>query len=184
MTRLYGYIIASLGFIIMIFLLNYHGLAIPLKELWFVLGFFILVYGAFLIIKSKFQRKRDFAPDQSKILIIAKLKETGEKIKVTLDNCELKTRSFKEEIVNDSIPSRIEMLDAHSSTDRNYKTAEIHQTYIVFLKKYGGLTYKFISQPTTQSSEVLRMYIDKNRGIDLYIDRQNPTNYFFDLPFL
>jgi hypothetical protein len=76
------------------------------------------------------------------------------------------------------------MLDALYDSNRNYKTQEIEQTYIVFYKQYGDKTYKFISQSTLQSDDVVRRYMDTQGGIDLYIDKSNPNNYYFDLAFV
>ena len=78
----------------------------------------------------------------------------------------------------------MEMLDALYDSNRNYKTHEVQQTYIVFYKQYAGRTYKFVSQPTTQNTEAVRMYTDRQKGVDLYIDRNNPANYYFELPFV
>ena len=51
-------------------------------------------------------------------------------------------------------------------------------------KQYGGKTYKFVSQATAQNADAVRLYIDQQKGVDLYIDRDNPANYYFELPFV
>ena len=78
----------------------------------------------------------------------------------------------------------MEMLDALHDSNRNYKTKEVQQTYIVFYKQYNGSTLKFVSQATTQNADAVKRYIDRQKGIDLYIDPKNPENYYFDLPYV
>ena len=166
--------------------LNYKGTAIPLKELWFVLSIFALIAGACFIAKYKLQKLNNQHSDSNnnRLVEIEQLKRAGDKVKVTLDNAEVKSRSYQQEIVNEGLPSRIEMLDGLYGSNRNYKTQEIQQTYIVFYKQYNGKTYKFVSQATTQNADAVKMYIDRQKGIDLYIDTKNPTRYYFDLPYV
>ena len=180
MTKLPGYILASIGLAGFIFFINYKGTQIPLKELWFVVAMFVGVYGAFLIVKYKYQTHDNNQGDRSAEIRIDKLKQTGDKFKVTLENCEVKSRSYQEEKINTDFPTRIEMLDGLYDSNRNYKIREIQQTYIVCYKKYGGNTYKFVSQASSQSTDTLKSYIDK-QGVSVYVDRTNPKNYYFDL---
>jgi hypothetical protein len=176
-------VIALLGFF---FFLNYKGTAIPVKELWFVLSIFILISGAYFLAKYKQQQLHNQRDDSNsdRLASIERLKRTGAKVRVTLDNAKVKSRSYQQEIINEGLPSRMEMLDALHDSNRNYKTQEVQQTYIVFYKQYAGRTYKFVSQPTTQNADAVRMYIDRHKGVDLYIDRNNPANYYFELPFV
>jgi hypothetical protein len=185
MNRLLGYSLTGVGLLGFFFFLKYKGTAIPVRELWFVLSIFILIAGAYFFAKFKLQElKNQRNKNGDRLAEIERLKRTGERIKVTLDNAEVKSRSYQQEIVNEGLPSRMEMLDGLYDSNRNYKTQEIQQTYIIFYKKYNGKPYKFISQATTQNAETVKMYIDRQKGIDLYIDQKNPTNYYFELPFV
>ena len=175
--------VGLLGFL---FFLEYRGTVIPLKELWFVLSFFIIVEGGYFVAKYKLQKLNNQSDDGNRVRLaeIEQLKHTGDKIKVTLDNAEVKSRSYQQEIINEGLPSRMEMIDALYDSNRNYKTEEVQQTYIVFYKQYGGKTCKFVSRATTQNAESVKMFIDRQKGIDLYIDPKNPENYYFDLPYV
>jgi hypothetical protein len=168
------------------FFLNYKGTTIPVKELWFVLSIFILIAGAYFLAKYKLQQLNNQRNDSNsdRLANIKQLKRTGDKVRVTLDNAEVKCRSYQHEIISEGLPSRIEIVDALYDSNRNYKTQEVQQTYIVFYKQYSGKTYKFVSQATTQNAEAVKMYIDRQKGIDLYIDPKNLTNYYFDLPYV
>jgi hypothetical protein len=186
MKRLLGYSLIGVGLLGILWFLNYKGTTIPLKELWLVLSIFTLIIGGYTIAKYKLQELNNHRRDSSnaRYAEIEQLKRTGEKVRITLNNAEVKSRSYKQEIANEDLPSRIEMLDALYDSNRNYKTQEVQQTYIVFYKQYKGETYKFISQATTQNTGAVKMYIDRQKGIDLYIDPKNPNNYYFDLPFV
>ena len=166
--------------------LNYKGTTIPLKELWFVLSIFTLIAGAYFIAKDKLQKLNNQRSDSnsSRLAEIKQLKRSGDKVKVTLDNAEVKSRSYQKEMINEGLPSRMEMLDALYDSNRNYKTQEIQQTYIVLYKQYNGKMYKFVSQATAQTADAVKRYIDRQKGIDLYIDPKNPTSYYFDLPYV
>jgi len=184
MKRLLGYSLMGVGFPGLFFFLNYKGTAIPLKELWFALSIFILIAGAYFLAKYKLQQQNNQRNDRDskRLAEIQQLKLNGDKIRVTLDNAEVKSRSYQQENINEGLPSRLEMSDALYDSNRNYKTQEVQQTYIVFYKQYGGKTYKFVSHATTQNADAVKRQIDHKNGIDLYIDPKNPTSYYFDLP--
>lgn len=185
MNRLSGYSLVSVGLLGFFFFLRYKGTAIPLKELWFVLSIFTLIAGAYFIAKYKLHKVNNQRNDSNDQLAdIEKLKRTGEKVRVTVDNAEVKSRSYQQEVINDGLPSRMEIIDGLYESNRNYKTQEIQQTYIIFYKQYNGMEYKFVSQAWTQNIDVVKMYIDRQKGVDLYIDPKNPANYYFDLHFV
>ena len=176
----------GVGLVGFFFFLKYNGAAIPVKELWFVLSIFVLIAGAYFLAKHKMQQLNIQRNDSNtnRLAEIEQLKWTGDKVKITLDNAEVKSRSYQQEMINEGLPSRMEMLDALYDCNRNYKTQQIQQTYIVFYKQYNGKLYKFVSQATAQNADAVKRYIDKRKGIDLYIDPKNPTSYYFDLPYV
>lgn len=184
MKKKLGYGLMIVGVLGCLFFLKYKGSVIPIKELWFVLSFFIALAGAYIFIKDKVKKLSPQQNDNNRIAEIEHLKLTGDKVRVTLEAAEVKTRSYQKEITNTGLPSRIETIDAFYDSNRNYKTEEILQTYIVFYKEYNGKMYKFISQATPQSSDAVKWYIEQQKGIDLYVDKNNPENYYFDLPYL
>lgn len=185
MKRLLGYSLMGIGLLGFFFFLNYKGTSIPLKGLWFVLSVITIVAGGYFIAKYRQQKLNNQYSDSNnkRLAEIEQLKRTGDRVRVTLDNAEVKSRSYQNKIINEGLPSRIEMLDALYDSNRNYKTEIIQQTYIVFYKQYNGETYKFVSQASTQNADAVKRYIDNQKGIDLYIDPKNPTNYYFDLPY-
>jgi hypothetical protein len=184
MNKFLGYGLMSIGLLGILFFLKYKGTAIPVKELWFVLSFFTIIIGVYFFAKYKLQQDNRRVNPGNKLAELEQLKLTGDKIRVTLDNAEVKTRSYQQEIISGDLPSRIEIADALYDSNRNYKTEQIQQTYIVFYAQYNGKMCKFISQATAQNAEALKLYMYKQRGIDLYVDPENPINYYFDFPYL
>lgn len=184
MNRILGYNLIGVGLLGFLFFLNYKGTAILLKELWFVLSIFTLIAGGYFLAKYKLHRLNNQRNDSNsnRLSEIELLKRTGDKEIVTLDSAELKSKSYHQEITNEGLPSRIEMLDALHDGNRSYKTQEVQQTYIVFYKQYNGKTYKFVSQAMIQNADAVKRLIDRQKGIDLYINPKNPTSYYFDLP--
>ena len=181
MIKFWGYILAIVGLVGFFFFINYSGTEIPLKELWFVVCIFMGIYGAFLIVKQRFLQAGLQNGETSGILSKHNLKQTGEMVRVTLDDCVVKTRIYQEEAQND-FPINIRMLDSLYDSNRNYKTTEVQQTYIVYYKKFGNTTYKFVSTAINTSQDALKLYMEKQKGVDLYIDKANPKNYYYDLP--
>ena len=144
-----------------------------------------MVAGGYFFAKYKFHKLNleRSGSTNNRTIEIYNLKRTGQKVKVTLENSEVNTRTFQQEIINEQ-SSKVSMLDALYDSNRNYKSEEIKQTYIVYCQQIEGKTYKFISQPTPHEPYIVKSMIVKHRGVDLYIDPKNPGNYCFDLPYL
>jgi len=184
MNRISGYALAGIGLLGVLFFSKYKGTIIPLKNLWLVLSIFTVIVGFYFYARYKLQRLNNQRTNSNRLAEIEQLKRSGDKVRITLENAEVKSRSYKEEIIDEGLPSRIEIIDALYDDNRNYKTHEIRQTYIVFYKQYDGKMHKFISQATTQNADAVKRYINRQKGIDLYIDPKKPTNYYFELPYV
>jgi DNA-binding ferritin-like protein len=183
MNRLLGYTLLSLGLVGFVFFLNYKGTAIPVKELWFVLSLFVMGAGAYFVTRHKLKLEVSEQYETIQDNLADRLRATGELVKVTLDNSEVKARTFQQEATTSAFPSRMEMLDSLGGRTTNIIT-EIQQTYIVLYRTYGDRTYKFTSRAMAQDTLTIKRYMETNGSINLYVDRTNPTQYFFDLPFL
>jgi hypothetical protein len=181
MIKPLGYILTTSGLVGFFFFINYNGTKIPLRELWFVVSIFLGVYGAFLIVKQRFKQAEQENSQSFQLGNKVNLKKTGEVVRVTLDDCVVKTRSYQEEVQND-YPLEIRMLDGLYDSNRNYKTSEVQQTYIVYYKRFGNKTYKYVSPAVNTSADALKRFIVNRNGIDLYIDKTNPQSYYYDLP--
>jgi hypothetical protein len=95
MIKLLGYTLATSGLAGLIFLVSYRGTEFPLKALWLVLTLFTVTIGVYLIIKQKWQQQYLQFPNSDRLSQINQLKLTGEKIKLTLENSEVKSRYYQ-----------------------------------------------------------------------------------------
>ena len=120
-----------------------HGNPIPLRELWYVLSFFVSAFGLYILVNARFQEFHK--PEDSLSMESQRLRASGEKIKMSLQNCEVKDRSYQKEISTTDEFSRKDLLDALYDSDRLSTTEEVRMTYIVFYKKYNNVPHKFIS---------------------------------------
>ena len=173
-----GYLFLGLGTLGFLFFLIYGGAAIPEREMWFVLSIVMAGVGGYWVLRRKWEKAR--VDNAAQFSHSYDLRYNGEKIRVTLDNCEVKSRSYQQDITNYGLPSRIEMYNGN----RNYKTKEVLQTYIVYYKIINGVEYTFVSDARSVSREVMRRFLEGQKGVDLYIDKNDATIYMFDLPNL
>ena len=177
-----SYLLLGLGTVGFLFFLFYGGAAIPEREMWFVLSIVMAGVGGYWILRHKWEKAR--ANNAAQFSHSSDLRYKGEKIRVTLDNCEVKSRSYHQDITNYGMPGRIEMLDSLYDGNRNHKTKEVLQTYIVYYKIINGVEYTFVSDARSVSREVMQRFLEGQRGVDLYIDKNDATIYMFDLPNL
>lgn len=149
------------------------------RELWLVLGLLSIAAGVILLLKQKFTTLTTPASPHTDI---EKLRLSGHHIRITLDNCEVKHRSFHQDAGEELLPSERASIDALFQTQSSSGSAEINQTYLVVEKTFNGMPYKFVSHPTILDPVTVKMRIEQKGG-DLYIDKSNPSLYFFQLPF-
>ncbi len=108
MQKTLGKIILAIGIVVFVFFLYYRGNAIPVKELWFTLSIFIMGAGAYYIAKHKLEQPATLVThDSSRFNETQQLIDNGEKVKVTLDNAEVKTRSYQQEAIKEDMPTQI-----------------------------------------------------------------------------
>ena len=122
MNKSFGYtlLLSGLGALV-VFLAN-RDAAVPLKELWFSLSFFAVAAGAVALIKHRWNKEGKPPRNSAYNDFAGRLKRTGEVVRVTLDHCEVKSRSWQQEVTGSSWPSEMELLDALAGDDRNYRT--------------------------------------------------------------
>lgn len=185
MNKILGYSLISIGITAFVFIVVFRETEISYKAAWFVFSILLIIGGSYFFAKYKIQQlNNQDGENSSRLAEIIQLKLSGDKIKITLDNAEIKSRNYQKEIINDGLPSRTEMLDAIYDGNRNFRTEVIQQTYIVYYKKYNGKNHKFTSQASFMDVDSVKIHIHRNKGIDLYIDPKNPNCYYFDLPYL
>lgn len=176
-TRSYILIITGLILIITAFVLK-TSFIFP-RELWLILGLISICAGTLLILKQKFTALTTPASPPKDW---EKIRQTGHHIRITPDNCTVKHRFFQQDAEEELLPSQAAGLDALFNTHHESDKQANQQTYIVMEQVFNGINYKFVSHPTPLDPVSVKLRIEQKGG-DLYIDKANPTVYFFQLPF-
>jgi hypothetical protein len=176
LKKLTGYIFAVIGFIGFGFFRNYRGNVIPLSTLWFFVSIAIGFTGLYLIYISKSLKSSKQEKYNKERL--NRLKQNGERVLLTADNCEVKENNYYKESVNESF-SKIQQIDALYDPNRNYKQNYIEQSVIVYSYTNGDKKIKMQSQSYPFDAKTLASYIE-NKMIFLYVNRFDKKDYIFD----
>ena len=103
-------------------------------------------------------------------------------LKLTANNCEVKSRSSYNEIINDRFPTRTEMIDGLYDPGRNSQVEKVIQTYVVFQAMIQGQPYKFISHPTSFDKNYVIRELEEGR-VSLLFNPKDPSKYRFETPW-
>ena len=140
----------------------------------------IVAFCAALIIylRSKFRLDAD-RKKKDKLRLIWK------KIKIDLEDCVIKTREGYEDTAVDSIPSKVEMLDALYDSNRGHD--QVRTCVSVLLYRYRiseSKEMEFRSDLIKLPLESLRLRLDRQKFTYIYVDPNSYNNYLFDIDFL
>lgn len=163
---------------------HYTGTLIPRPFLFQVASWVIGIIGfgmIFFVLKSG---KKDI--DKEIAAWKENLKLNGEKIFVTLPECEIKENFYFEEV--DRVhSSSAQSYNAMIGQDyRNVEKQSRYATVIIYnyLNPKTGESKKFIS-PVIQKDKIsLGFLLSEKKETIIYADRNDPNIYFFDLDFL
>ncbi len=173
--KLLGYLLAVIGFIGFGFFRNYHGTLIPLITVWFFVSILIGIAGIYLIFTSKTDKHTEQEKYNAKRL--ENLKKNGEKILLTVDNCEIRENNYYEEVPQRS-SSYVRTIDALYEPNRNYEQKFIEQSAIVFYYTNGDKKIRMTSQSFFVNAKTLQNNIN-NKMINLYVNRLDKNDYIF-----
>ncbi|MGB4843349.1 MAG: hypothetical protein WBP16_02725 [Ferruginibacter sp.] len=177
LKKIIGYIFAAIGFIGFVFFKNYKGSTITYSTFWFILSIIIGVLGLYLIYFSKATN----ISKQEKInrQRLDKLKQNGEKIIITVDNCEIRENNYYEEVLPDN-SSRVQQIDALYDPNRNYEQNYIEQSAIIYYYNTSDKKQKMTSQSFPCNASRLINFVEHNR-VTLFVNRFNKKDYAFEL---
>jgi len=175
--KLFGYTIAGIAFIAIIFFRHYKGYLISYPMLWAILSIIALGLGLYVVFTSK--TKKEIVTAAKSLNHRNQLIATGEQIKLDIDSCEIKENNYYEEIPN-HVPLDAQLIDTIFDPNENYREKYVAQSAIVYFHKTGEKMEKYISQVFPFGTEALTLYI-LNNDIILYVDRFDRNNYLFDL---
>jgi hypothetical protein len=144
-----------------------------------LVAIFIIVFFLSLLIWTKRKRKKE------QLESTAYTTRYSNKITVSFDDCEVKTREYFEESVQDDWPTRIQMLDALGG--RSEAGIKEKRQVSIVLYKYvdeNGQIVEFRSSPIYMPGETLRFRLLNKKSTILYFDQKNNSHYYFDFDFL
>ena len=175
--KLTGYFLVGIGFIGFGFFKNYKGSLIPFSKLWFFLSIAIGLLGLFLIYftkSSRLSKQEKYNKER-----LDRLKQSGEKIFLDVDNCEIRENNYYEEVINET-SSRVQQIDALYEPNRNYRQDYIEQSAIIYYYKVGDKKHRITSQSFPFNAKTLTNYVE-NKKLVLYVNRFEKNEYAFDI---
>jgi len=177
LKNLIGYLLAAIGFIGFVFFRKYNGSAIPYSTLWFFLSIAVVLVGLCLIYltkSNKLSKQEKYNKER-----LDRLKQSGERILLTVDNCEIRENNYHEEVINES-SSRVQQIDALYDPNRNYRQDYIEQSAIIYYYKTGDKKHRMTSQSFPFNAKTLTNYVE-NKTLALYVNRFDKNDYAFDI---
>lgn len=190
--RILAYCIFAIGILIILFFRSYEGEMIPYPVVFIVLGVFMLIVAYIIlrrmpVLKSQLEHLK-------RMHDISDLKANGIRIDVNLADCEIRDNSYQaipEADAGTGFPEGIgdlekyfEVLDNLKNPVRDRKLAEIHQSILIFKTIYNNRSMRFISRVLPKDKATISFLLDNQKRTALYVDKTDPTRYFFDLDFL
>jgi hypothetical protein len=172
-----GALLVAIGFIGYVFFRSYNGSVIPLSTLWFFVSMAIGSVGLYFIyifLASKISKQEKVNNDHLKTL-----KLNGEKILLTLDNCEIRNNNYYEEVESES-SLRVQEIDALYDPKRNYKQDHIEQSVIIYKHINDDQKIRVVSQSFPLDAVTLGSYIE-NKMVFLYVDRFDKNDFAFEI---
>jgi len=173
MFKLTGVVFIVFGIIVLIFFTQSNGSLAPYPLLMHVLGIALIPTGLGMIIFN--YRKNSGRNRNSPFGSHQYLKESGEKIIVSLDDCEFKSNDYEIEM-----PDLQTQYDAFEGPEHGTHIENILQTMVIYNSKTRLGIETFQSPVFPLDIISLKTHIMKQELI-LYIDRKDRSNYCFEL---
>ena len=174
--KIIGYAVAVAFFLCSIYLDNYNGNLISHAGLWEIVSICVGLLAAYIAITSKSGKvAKQEADNKEKI---NRLRQIGNRIIVSLDDCEIKENNYYEEVSRGS--SRVQSVDSLYDPNENYSQKEVDQSVIVYWYKQGISKYKIISQVFSHDAVSLSVFVE-NKQVVLYVNPDNKDDYLFEL---
>jgi hypothetical protein len=177
LRKLAAYFLAGAGFLVFGFFSSYKGSLIAYPRLWMWMGIIAGIAGLWLLSSSK---KRLPGPEWFKKQRLDRLRKEGEKILLTVDNCEIRENNYYEETINNHM-SAVQQIDASYAPVRNYHQRYVEQSAIIYYYSAGDKKHRMTSEPFMINAETLKSCIEAKMVI-LYVNRHDKNDYAFDMP--
>ncbi len=175
--RAFAFILICVGLILLIFFDRYTGSFIKKKGFILAGGLVSLIMGG-IILLSRTAREKFIARQYKKR--IDGLKNMGEKIKVDLSGCQIKSNAYSAEQDDVGLVGEQGFNVVDGDEMANVQSMEIYQS--VLISKYGAET--FISSIIPLEHTTLLFKLDNQKTTFIYVDRSDRSKYYFDVEFL
>lgn len=189
--RIIAYLLLGLGAVILIFFSEYKGTFTFSSFVYVLTGLLLEVSGGILLRRD--QSRKGSLDRKEQQQLIGELKRSGRQIKVNLSHCEVKENSYIEErekygtenyFATSGIERNIQALNALTDETRNVQRVQVNQAVLIYHHEEEGQSRRFVSGVLPFERTTLLMKLVLQKETTLYIDREDPSKYYFDLEFL
>ncbi len=143
-----------------------------------------LIAGVGLLVVTLISNKEEKTASDTYNAWKEKLIRNGLKVEVDLDKVEIKSASYREEIISENAGfNRYEALDGMIRKD-NREFNNVEQSVLVYETEVHGNKKKFYSPLIPKDETTLQLLLGSQKKTSIYLDRLNDENYFFDIEFL
>jgi hypothetical protein len=114
---------------------------------------------------------------------LSELKITGREINVDLTKCQIKSNSWtveKERYSN----YKVQALNALVDEEKNIERMDVNLARVEYTTTVDGKRRTFRSTPISKDKQTLHFLLEMKQQTSIYIDRDEPRYYYFDLEFL
>ena len=174
--KVIAYIIAIICLICIFYFVSYHGNLIPHPGLWAIGSVVVGLLAAYMGITAK--TTRIIKQEQGVQEKTSYLKQSGKKIIISLDNCEIKENNYYEEAGTNW--SQDPAVDSIYNPGENAEQQEVDQSVIVYYYDQGVSEYEMVSHVFNHDAISLSAFI-VNKQVALYINPHNVKDYLFEL---
>lgn len=187
--RILAYILFGCGLITVIFFGNYKGTLIKNNGAFYFIGLLCFLTGWILLRLAK--KTKDQGDTKQIRQMVNQLKENGEKIKVDLSKCEIKSNDYSEEqdryasgMLATSYENDIQAWNNLLGDEMaNVKVVDIYQSVLIYRHNYMGKQRTFISGIIPTEHTTLLFKLDNQKTTFIYVDKQDLQNIILTLTF-
>jgi len=190
MRRFLAYALFTIGLLAATYFGNYKGTLIANHYIFYFIGLICFVTGLILLRSTPKGITSINAKEMRKM--VNQLKETGEKIKVELSKCEIKSNDYSEEkdryttgLLATGYENDVQAWNTLLGDEMaNVKMVDVYQSILIYKDNFRGAVRTFVSGIIPIEHTALLFKLDNQKITFIYVDRNDPTKYYFDIDFL
>ena len=193
--RILGGILMFTGFIMYFFFKHYKGDIIPYPILFFIIGIVIFLLGFGLLAATFCSVDRKNESDV--FSQIDDLKRNGERLIIDVNTCKIISNNYREVIDDDNMNDYqfLEMgqtkliqglggLVGGKYSEENQQSIHLSCIVIKYENLKIGEMETFVSAPISKDAITLSFYLDRQKEINVYVDKSYRNCFYIDLDFL